>query len=305
MKQDCPKVSIGLVVYNQEAFIEDCLDSIRAQTYPNIELLISDDCSPDSTRDILKKYQERHPDFITQLLLPPQNLGVAKNLNFVVSHLTGDYITLFSGDDLMLSEKIEKQVRQMEEKPEAGMCYTNMKWFNPEKGATWFNHFGILQKRPKCFGDLIKDNTLPSPTFFYRKNAMPKNGYDESVSVMSDYKIAIDVYEKHPITYIPEVLTKYCKHSNSITAQSFYSRERRIFHKMLQDRFKGQYDHELKYNLALCRYALIMDNVKRGNTKRPLRLLRAILPYGLTSVKWFLRIVMVLRSIILCRLQRR
>ena len=305
MTKDLPKVSIGLVVYNQEDFIEACLDSIRVQTYNNIELVISDDCSPDSTREVLKDYDARYPGFITQLLFPPKNLGVSKNLNYVLGHLTGDYICMFAGDDIMMPTKIAKQVQSLEASPDAGMCFTNMEWFNPEQGKTWFKHFGLLQKAPQSIEDLIKDNTLPSPTFFYRRNAIIDSGYDERISVICDYKIALDVYAEYSTTYIDEVLTQYCKHSKSITAQSYYSQERRTLYHILNKKYQGIYDKALGYNLAMCRYALIMDNLKRGKLKRSLLIYRRLLPYSLSSVKWLLRNMLILKAIILTIINRR
>lgn len=291
-----PKVSIGLVVYNHENFITSCLDSIRLQTYSNIELIVSDDCSIDATRAVIKAYKKKYPDSIDILLLPEQNLGVAKNLEYVLSHVTGDYLCFFSGDDLMMPEKVEKQVAAMEEEKNAAMCYSNMVWYNPQKGRSWFKHFGLIQKRPQKLEDLVKDNVLPSPTFFYRKSMFPKEGYDKRVPMICDYKIAVDVWSHHDIVYVDDVLTSYCKHEQSLTAQSYFYGERRTLHYLLKNQLNSNHKQALKYNFALCRYALIMSALKRGQLSRPLKILPRLFPYCFSSRKWCLRFALMMRQ---------
>ena len=131
-----PLVSIRVVVYNQVAFIEECLDSLLAQTYRPIEIIISDDASTDGTVDILKKYAKRH-DCI-KLQLNSTNLGITKNTNTGLKICKGKYIAGLGGDDIFLPEKIEKQVEYMESHPECTICYHNLDVFLSETGETLY-----------------------------------------------------------------------------------------------------------------------------------------------------------------------
>ena len=73
-------VSVHLLVYNAERFIEEALDSILSQDYPNFEVIIGDDASTDGTVEILKRYHAQYPDRI-KLLLNSVNMGVTNNCN--------------------------------------------------------------------------------------------------------------------------------------------------------------------------------------------------------------------------------
>lgn len=72
-----PKVSIGIITYNHEHFLAECLDSVLAQTYPNFEITIADDCSKDRTHDIALEYARKHPDRIKRVIRSEKNLGMA------------------------------------------------------------------------------------------------------------------------------------------------------------------------------------------------------------------------------------
>ena len=88
-KQACPLVSVWMITFNHEHYISTALDSILAQkvnfTY---EIIIGEDCSSDSTREILVKYQETYPEKFT-LLLHPKNVGMIENQNITFDSCTG------------------------------------------------------------------------------------------------------------------------------------------------------------------------------------------------------------------------
>lgn len=292
-----PKVSIGVACYNHERFIEACLDSIKAQSWRKYELFISDDCSTDRSREVIKAWDEKNPGVITRILLPEHNQGIAKNLNLLRSYMTGDYMSFFSGDDRMLPTKVERQVRALEDNPEAGLCYTDMHWWDPDKGESWFRHFGILQRPPENLEALIRENVLPSPTFMTRVSHFPEAGLDERLPIVNDYKFAIDLLTRAPAVYVDEPLVYYTKHQASITAQGFYAADRFKLHAILKKSFKGKYDDALRTNKAVCYYALGREINNSGRRQGvALAIFCNLCPYYFTSVKWFLRGAMYLRS---------
>src|SRR5689334_6476928 len=102
---DRPLISIVLCTFNGARFLEDQVESILNQTYPNIELLISDDASIDESIIILKKY-EHHP--LVKLFYNKQNVGFAKNFETAAMLTKGNYIAFSDQDDIWLPDKIEK-----------------------------------------------------------------------------------------------------------------------------------------------------------------------------------------------------
>ncbi|MEG4027443.1 MULTISPECIES: glycosyltransferase [unclassified Microcoleus] len=117
-----PKVSICIPTYNGEAFIGEAIQSALAQTYPNIELIISDDGSTDRTIAIAQSFQlQTSVDFRIVL---HRNYGLSQNWNFCISQAKGQYIKFLFQDDLLAPECIEKMVAVAQQNPEIGMVFS-------------------------------------------------------------------------------------------------------------------------------------------------------------------------------------
>lgn len=106
MKQ--PLVSIALCTYNGARFLKEQLDSLIAQTYANLEIIMVDDCSTDETYSILTDYAAKHPQF--KIFKNKQNLGFTGNFEKAVKLCAGELIALCDQDDIWLPQKIELQV---------------------------------------------------------------------------------------------------------------------------------------------------------------------------------------------------
>lgn len=123
-----PLVSICVLTYMHERYIEDCLRSLIAQTYRNIELLILDDASTDRTYNIIESYLEHLNNRFPQVRIKKnkRNSGnISVNLNYMLKQARGEYIKTFSGDDVMTPKYVEKIVGHMEQNQEAILGYTN------------------------------------------------------------------------------------------------------------------------------------------------------------------------------------
>jgi len=101
-----PLVSIVLICYNQEKTIEDALESLLGQTYKNTELIISDDCSTDSTVKIIKTFLKRR-GATYKLNVNEKNLGIGGNLRVAMSLVSGQFIVPATGDDISISDRIK------------------------------------------------------------------------------------------------------------------------------------------------------------------------------------------------------
>ena len=98
-------ISIAMTSYNGEKFIREQIDSILNQTYSDFELIIGDDCSTDSTRNILQEYKQKDPRI--KLCLNEKNLGFKKNFENVINQCTGDYIAFSDQDDVWELNKLQ------------------------------------------------------------------------------------------------------------------------------------------------------------------------------------------------------
>ncbi|MFO6131691.1 glycosyltransferase family 2 protein [Pseudomonas aeruginosa] len=117
-----PLVSVIIASYNHEKYIEASIASVAAQTYRNVELLVVDDGSSDGSVELLRGLQAKYGfDLRVQ-----QNQGLSKTLNEAIARARGNLIVPFGSDDIMLPQRLEKQVAHMWDKPEVGICAGNI-----------------------------------------------------------------------------------------------------------------------------------------------------------------------------------
>jgi glycosyltransferase involved in cell wall biosynthesis len=214
-----PKVSILIPCFNQESVITETVLSALDQTYENVEVVVSDDASTDSTPRLLEDLQKQyHPKL--KVFLNDTNLGVTKNHTRGLLECTGEYIAFLDGDDLFLPEKIEKQVNFMSERQECTICYHDVDVFDSATGSNlylWSERIGVREGNIK---DLVRfGNYLPAVAVMVRKKDLPPTGYDERIKVYSDWFLWLCTlyHGKGRICYMDEVLAKYRRHSENLT----------------------------------------------------------------------------------------
>jgi glycosyltransferase involved in cell wall biosynthesis len=115
-----PLISVALATYNGSQFIREQLDSILTQTYPNIEVIIVDDCSTDNTIDILREYTEIYTNI--QVYVNEQNMGVNQTFNKTLMLCRGDLIAICDQDDIWLPNKLMDSVEGI---GEYSLVYSN------------------------------------------------------------------------------------------------------------------------------------------------------------------------------------
>lgn len=108
--QDGVLVSIAMCTYNGEVFLDQQIQSILDQTFPNLELVIIDDCSADGTFGLLQSWHTRYPSKI-KIFKNEKNLGYNKNFEKAISLCKGDFIAISDQDDIWLPDKIEKLIQ--------------------------------------------------------------------------------------------------------------------------------------------------------------------------------------------------
>ena len=105
------EINILMATYNGEKYVAEQIESILNQTYKNIKLIISDDCSKDRTQEIVKKYKEK--DSRIELFIQEKNLGVVKNIEFLLRQVKSPYYMLADQDDYWCPEKVEKSLQKL------------------------------------------------------------------------------------------------------------------------------------------------------------------------------------------------
>lgn len=121
MGNKTPRLSIGMPVYNGEKFLREALDSVLTQTFSDFELIISDNASTDSTREICEKYQDK--DKRIHYFRNNQNLGAAWNYNRVLDPVVGEYFKWAAHDDMMAPQFFEKCIDILDHNSQVVLVY--------------------------------------------------------------------------------------------------------------------------------------------------------------------------------------
>jgi len=219
-----PLVSVGIVTFNHKRFIRECIDSVLAQDYERMELVIGDDGSTDGTQEILREYQAKYPHIIT-LILSRNNQGLTKNCNLVHRRCSGTYVAWVDGDDVVLPGKIGMQVDYMESHPECTISYHNSLIFESDTGKILGYHHNRGSARQ---GDVktmfIYGNFNGGSACMIRKEKAPKHGFDERIPTSSDWLYWIETLANGgEIHYIDNVLCRYRRHNDNITKRQAVS----------------------------------------------------------------------------------
>lgn len=215
-----PKVSIVIRAYNQEKYIEECLKSCFFQTFTDFEICIVDDCSIDNTVKIIKDYQIKYPNKINLVELP-MNIG-HDNLAMVTKKALeickGEYISFLDSDDVMFSNRLEKQVEFLNSKKEYIGVYHSLFVFDTDINIkanidTW------KQKKQKLSlkNIILYGNYSIFPSLMMRKNSTVP---DSSTGKMDDWFFNISLLNKGKIGYQDIKLTKYRRHIGNTSATS-------------------------------------------------------------------------------------
>jgi len=226
-----PLVSVAIITYNQKKFLAECIESVLAQDYPNIEIIVADDCSTDGTQEMLRKYSERHPGkFI--LKLANKNQGITLNSNVAHFACSGKYIAWMGGDDLMLPGKISKQVKHMEKNPDCTICYHNLDVFQSETNETLRLKNG---RKTSLNGDVrtaIKFGAFNGAcSNMVRRSKTPPNGFNLSLPVASDWLYWVETLANGGnLFFINEVLGRQRRHENNVTKQQPYITQHELDH---------------------------------------------------------------------------
>jgi glycosyltransferase involved in cell wall biosynthesis len=216
-----PLVSVTIVTYNQKEYLKEAIESVLAQTYENLEIIVADDCSTDGSQALAKEYQNRYPGKFV-LKFARKNMGVTANCNEAHNICTGKYVAWFAGDDLMKPEKIKTQVEFLEKNPDYNIVYHNLRVFDSATGKHLRYYNGEKDFYTGYVKALIKHGPFNGGcSNMVRRMATPVKGFDRRLPVASDWFFFIShLINGGKIGYINEVLGGYRIHESNVTNAS-------------------------------------------------------------------------------------
>ncbi|RZK40212.1 MAG: glycosyltransferase family 2 protein [Pedobacter sp.] len=247
-------ISVIVLCYNSEDFIIETLESIKNQSYKNLELIIADDNSKDKSIAVCNEWIGNNAERFasTNIITVLQNTGIPANCNRGVKAANGEFIKLIAGDDLLTPDCISANMAFISSNPDAHIVVSEMDAFldgtAPKK----------ILERKKPFGDVFQAHHSAkdqlrflvqtsyfgnAPALFYKKAVFNKIEFDESIPLLEDYPFAVIAttaglkYE-----YLPEVTVLYRVREDS----AYFKNNTQIFGKF----YKTKLDFDRKYRHA-------------------------------------------------------
>jgi glycosyltransferase involved in cell wall biosynthesis len=218
-----PRVSVIMAVHNEERFLAEAVESVLAQSFADFELIISDDGSTDQTPVIARSLTERDPERV-RVLRGDQNQGKPFALNRALDARRGELIAWLDGDDVMLADKLQRQVDALDANGEAAGCSHDAEMFDSESGRVIGRFSDVANGSPLRSGgiEMWFDPTykmLPSATMI-RSSLCPPGGFDERLTFTNDWLFDIEVFRHGRCVAIDDVLVRYRRHSDNFTTRA-------------------------------------------------------------------------------------
>lgn len=208
-----PLVSIIIPTYNRAWALKAAIDSVLAQDYPAIELIVIDDGSTDGTADLLKQYKGR------LTVISQANGGVSAARNAGIRKCRGEFVALLDSDDEWRPGKISCQVAFFQAHPDAMICQTEEIWIRNGRRV----NPKVKHKKPSgmIFGPSLHLCLVSPSAVMMRKSLFDTKGFfDESFTVCEDYDLWLRVSADIPIYLIDEVHTiKKGGHADQLSGQ--------------------------------------------------------------------------------------
>ncbi len=195
-----PLVSVGILTYNSAKYIVEALESVKNQTYENIELIVSDDCSKDDTVEICRKWiEENKSRFVNATLLTVEkNTGTSANCNRRLAACKGEWLKACAGDDALFPDCIENFVNYICINPEAKFVVGKAREYQytfEDKNETNF-HVKKYNNNPLLYQSvdiqfkkmLYGDSWIFTPAVFYNTSMLRRvGGWDEKYGIHEDF----------------------------------------------------------------------------------------------------------------------
>jgi glycosyltransferase involved in cell wall biosynthesis len=223
-----PLVSVVIPAYNAESFIDDALRSVLGQTYANLEIIVVDDASTDRTSARIAAYAPR-----VHCIRDAHSLGSASApRNTGIGHCTGEYITFLDADDILLPDRIEKQVEFLSSHPEVELVFSDYRNFS-STGPADRSHFQTCLRLQQMLGDtptlvltsaeatalLAQENFGISGSFMIRETILKlETGFEPMLRACEDFHFYFRVARHGQVGVINEVGMLRRLHEDNMTS---------------------------------------------------------------------------------------
>ena len=223
-------VSVCVITYNSSEFVLETLESIKNQTYKNIELIISDDCSQDDTLQVIYEWKKNNIERFSsiKIISVEKNTGVAINLKRSIEASTGEWIKIIAGDDILRNDCIDIFMKNVEKtNNEFYICNIEPFVKRGEVPRKIIDNYAYLFYRSTKSLKTKKRRVLytlefPGPAWFFSKRCYKAvGGIDENYSMMDEWPFIYSILSKNfNISPVKDKLIYYRISQNSLSHQN-------------------------------------------------------------------------------------
>ena len=224
---ELPVVTIVALCYNHARFLPEALNSVLAQTYPNLEVILVDDASTDASAAILERYAAANPTW--QLLLLPENVGNCAAFNRAYRQSRGEFLIDFATDDVLLPARVAQQVAAFQHLgSQYGVVFSDAELID-ENSRFVRRHYrrdgrGGLHPHPatgNVFADVLSRYFISTPTMLMRRAALDElGGYDETLAY-EDFDFWVRAARNWKFFFLDEVTTRKRLHASSMSRRGY------------------------------------------------------------------------------------
>nr|WP_320039444.1 glycosyltransferase [uncultured Bacteroides sp.] len=229
--KNTPLVSIIVVTYNSSEFVLETLESAKEQTYQNIELIVTDDCSKDNTVELCKEWIQKNCDrFVrTEVVTVPQNTGIAANCNRGGGAAEGSWIKFIAGDDILAADCVDAFVDFVKLNKEARVVESKSLFFRYVFNESNFYHIedlgGDVFFSPETgaaeqYSFLLRRNPIHGPSVFINRNIIEEvGGFDERFPYVDDHPMWLKLTKAgYRFYFMDRITVFYRTHDTSVYA---------------------------------------------------------------------------------------
>lgn len=223
-----PLVSVLVPSYRHAHYIEECLDSVRDEDWPSLELLVLDDCSTDDSYRIASTWAARHEDRFERIAVAQNdvNRGVGATMNRLVGMSRGEYLVPLASDDLLIRGGIRTRVEALRSSRSPRGAVIGDAWLVDERGRRREESaFVTLHRADKkalsnartIRRELILNWSVPGPVLMFHRSLLEQVGgqfYLEGV-VAEDRELYLRIMAQDALTFVDEPIAWYRRHSLS------------------------------------------------------------------------------------------
>jgi glycosyltransferase involved in cell wall biosynthesis len=228
-----PVISVIIPAYNAEKTIAQTIESVLNQSFVDFELLVINDGSTDSTLDVLGQIKDSRIQVFSY-----GNAGVSAARNRGVSNSSGEFIAFLDADDLWTPDKLQEQLKALEDNKNAGLAYSWTDWI--DESGQFLRPGGYINKNGNVFAALLHRDFVESGSNpLIRKQALSEvGGFDDSLAQAEDWDMWLRLAARYEFVCVPKphILYRICPNSGSSNVWKMEKASLKVIQRILADK---------------------------------------------------------------------